>query len=42
MLTGVLGKAFQDKHMGVRPEYQKVISETNGFLPFPKKPQSSN
>jgi steroid 5-alpha reductase family enzyme len=37
MLTGVLGKAFQDKHMGVRPEYQKVISETNGFLPWPHK-----
>jgi len=37
MLTGILGKAFQDKFMGVRPEYQKVIAETNGFLPIPKK-----
>lgn len=37
MLTGVLGKAFQDKYMGVRPEYQKVIAETNGFLPIPKR-----
>lgn len=35
MLTGVLGKAFQDKHMGVRPEYQKVMAETRGFLPIP-------
>ncbi|VWX50158.1 DUF1295 domain-containing protein [Novosphingobium sp. 9U] len=35
MLTGVLGKAFQDKHMGVRPEYQKVMAETRGFLPLP-------
>lgn len=37
MLTGVLGRAFQDKYMGVRPEYQKVIAETNGFLPIPKR-----
>lgn len=37
MLTGILGKAFQDKYMGVRPEYQKVIAETRGFLPLPKK-----
>jgi steroid 5-alpha reductase family enzyme len=36
MLTSVLGRAFQDKFMGVRPEYQKVIAQTNGFLPFPK------
>jgi steroid 5-alpha reductase family enzyme len=35
MLTGVLGKAFQDKHMGVRPAYQKVMDETNSFLPWP-------
>ena len=37
MLTKVLGRAFQDKFMGVRPEYQKVIAETNSFLPIPKK-----
>lgn len=37
MLTGVLGKAFQDKHMGGRPEYQKVMAETRGFLPIPVK-----
>jgi steroid 5-alpha reductase family enzyme len=37
MLTGILGRAFQDKFMGVRPEYKKVMEETNGFLPFPKK-----
>lgn len=37
MLTGVLGKAFQDKHMGGRPEYQKVMAETRGFLPLPVK-----
>jgi len=35
MLTGVLGKAFQDKHMGGRPAYQKVMAETRGFLPLP-------
>ncbi|MDB5972343.1 MAG: hypothetical protein JWQ90_4793 [Hydrocarboniphaga sp.] len=37
MLTGILGRAFQDKFMGSRPEYQKVIHETSGFLPIPKK-----
>jgi steroid 5-alpha reductase family enzyme len=37
MLTGILGRAFQDKFMGVRPEYKKVMDETNSFLPFPKK-----
>ncbi|MET0545764.1 MAG: DUF1295 domain-containing protein [Caulobacterales bacterium] len=36
MLTGILGKAFQDKYLGSRPEYQKVIEQTRGFLPFPK------
>jgi len=36
MLTGILGKAYQDKFMGSRPAYQKVIAETNGFLPIPK------
>lgn len=37
MLTGVLGRAFQDKFMGVRPEYKKVMEETNSFLPIPVK-----
>ncbi|MDB5971495.1 MAG: hypothetical protein JWQ90_3945 [Hydrocarboniphaga sp.] len=37
MLTGILGKAFQDKFMGSRPAYQKVISETSSFLPIPKR-----
>lgn len=37
MLTGVLGRAFQDKHMGVRPEYKKVMAETRGFLPLTVK-----
>jgi steroid 5-alpha reductase family enzyme len=37
MLTGVLGRAFQDKFMGVRPEYQKVMEQTNSFLPIPVK-----
>jgi steroid 5-alpha reductase family enzyme len=37
MLTGILGRAFQDKFMGVRPEYKKVMAETNSFLPFPKR-----
>jgi steroid 5-alpha reductase family enzyme len=35
MLTGILGRAFNDKFLGVRPEYQKLMAETNGFLPFP-------
>ena len=37
MLTNVLGRAFQDKFMGSRPEYQKVIHETSGFLPIPRR-----
>jgi len=37
MLTGILGRAFQDKYMGSRPEYKKVINETSSFLPIPKK-----
>ncbi|WP_350339246.1 DUF1295 domain-containing protein [Zhongshania sp. BJYM1] len=37
MLTKVLGKSFQDNFMGARPAYQKVIAETNGFLPWPPK-----
>lgn len=37
MLTGILGRAFQDKFMGVRPEYKKVMAETSGFLPIPPK-----
>ncbi len=40
MLTKILGKSFQDKHMGVRPEYQKVMAETRGFLPFPVRKSS--
>jgi steroid 5-alpha reductase family enzyme len=36
MLTSILGRAFQDKFMGVRPEYQKLMTETNSFLPIPK------
>jgi steroid 5-alpha reductase family enzyme len=40
MLTSILGRAFQDKFMGARPEYRAVIAETNGFLPFPKKVRS--
>lgn len=35
MLTGVLGSAFQDKYMGVRPEYQRVIAVTRRFIPLP-------
>jgi steroid 5-alpha reductase family enzyme len=37
MLTKILGKSFQDNFMGVRPEYQKLMAETNGFLPWPPK-----
>ena len=36
MLTSILGRAFQDKFMGVRPEYQQLMAETNSFLPIPK------
>jgi steroid 5-alpha reductase family enzyme len=35
MLTGVLGSAFQDKYMGVRPEYQQLMARTRRFLPLP-------
>lgn len=40
MLTSILGRAFQDKFMGSRPEYQKLMARTNSFLPIPKKPGS--
>lgn len=39
MLTKVLGTAFQDKHMGSRPEYAKLIQRTSGF--FPRMPKDS-
>ena len=35
MLTKVLGSTFQDRHMGGRPEYQKLMARTRGFLPLP-------
>jgi steroid 5-alpha reductase family enzyme len=35
MLTKVLGTAFQDKYMGDRPDYKRLMSRTRGFLPFP-------
>jgi steroid 5-alpha reductase family enzyme len=37
MLTGILGRAFQDKFMGSRPEYKKLMDRTNSFLPIPTK-----
>jgi steroid 5-alpha reductase family enzyme len=37
MLTGILGRVFQDRFMGQRPEYRKLMQETNSFLPIPKK-----
>ncbi len=37
MLTGIVGRAFQDKYMGARPEYQKLMAETSSFLPIPKR-----
>ena len=37
LLTGVVGRAFQDRFMGSRPEYQKLMSETNSFLPIPPR-----
>lgn len=42
MLTRILGRAFQDKFMGSRPAYQKVMAETNGFLPIPKRRVGAN
>ena len=33
MLTKILGKAFQDKFMGSRPEYKELIAKRSGFLP---------
>jgi steroid 5-alpha reductase family enzyme len=35
MLAGVLGSAFQDNYMGVRPEYQQLMARTRRFLPLP-------
>jgi steroid 5-alpha reductase family enzyme len=35
MLTSVLGSAFQDNYMGVRPEYQELMARTRRFLPLP-------
>lgn len=35
MLTSVLGSKFQDRHMGGRPEYQKLMARTRAFLPLP-------
>ena len=35
MLTSVLGTKFQDRHMGGRPEYRKLMGRTRGFLPLP-------
>jgi steroid 5-alpha reductase family enzyme len=35
MLTKVLGTAFQDKYLGDRPDYKRLMSRTRGFLPFP-------
>lgn len=37
MLTKVLGTAFQDKHMGSRPEYAELIKRTSGFIPRPPR-----
>lgn len=37
MLTKVLGTAFQDKHMGSRPEYAELIRRTSGFFPRPPR-----
>lgn len=33
-LTSLFGGALQDSLMGVRPEYQKLLRETNSFLPL--------
>lgn len=37
MLTKILGSAFQDKSMGGRPEYRKLMAETRAFLPLPRR-----
>lgn len=37
MLTRVLGSAYQDKYMGSRPEYQKLMTRTRAFLPLPPR-----
>jgi hypothetical protein len=34
-LTSLFGGALQDSLMGVRPECQKLMRETNSFLPLP-------
>jgi steroid 5-alpha reductase family enzyme len=40
LLTSVVGRAFQDKFMGGRPEYKKLMARTNGFLPIPPRKQA--
>ena len=40
MLTSVLGSAFQDNYMGVRPEYQELMARTRRFLPLPLSPDA--
>jgi len=37
MLAGVTGTPMTDRIMKEKTEYQKVIEETRGFLPLPKK-----
>jgi steroid 5-alpha reductase family enzyme len=41
MLTSLFGRALQDRLMGVRPDYQKLMRETNGFLPWPRSKPGS-
>jgi steroid 5-alpha reductase family enzyme len=36
MLTSLFGRALQDRVMSARPEYRKLMLETNGFLPLPR------
>ncbi len=40
MLTSVLGSAFQDNYMGVRPEYRELMTRTRRFLPIPLPPNA--
>ena len=37
LLTGIVGRAFQDKFMGGRPEYRDLMAKTNSFLPIPPR-----
>jgi steroid 5-alpha reductase family enzyme len=41
LLTVIAGAKFQDKIMGTRPEYQKLMTRTRIFFPVPVRPPAT-